>query len=58
MRRDKCKCGKFIVWDPETDNEAVCKGCKTVYTVEADSVLIYWREEKMEKQSPYKTEAR
>ena len=54
-RRDKCKCGKILVWDPEKDNEVKCLVCNTSYTVEADSVLIYWLEEKIDSPRPYRT---
>jgi len=56
-RRDKCKCGKFIIWDTNND-EVICKHCKTEYKVDCDSVLVYWLVEKIEKKQPYQTEAK
>lgn len=59
MRRDRCKCTRFITWDPDVDhNEVTCPHCGTVYTVESDSVLVYWLREKREEQKPYETDAR
>jgi hypothetical protein len=58
MRRDKCKCGKFITWDEGKDSEVKCKHCKTEYRVDCDSVLLYWLEEKIEKRQPYRTNPR
>ena len=55
-RHDRCKCGKFIVWK-ETDDEVKCKHCKTIYTVDCDSVLVYWLTEKLETRYPYQTDA-
>lgn len=56
-RRDKCKCGKYIKWDTD-DNEVKCDHCNRKYTVDCDSVLVYWLEEVVTKQSPYKTNPR
>ena len=55
-RRDKCKCGRIIVWDTD-DNEVICKHCGTEYYIDMDEVLVYWLEEKVNI-SPYKTEAK
>ena len=56
-RRDKCKCGRIIAWDTE-DREVTCKHCETEFTVECDSVLVHWLEEKLERIKPYKTDAK
>ena len=56
-RRDKCKCGRIIVWDTD-DNEVSCKHCGIEYKVDCDSILVYWLVEKIEHQNPYQTEAR
>lgn len=57
-RRDKCKCGKFITWSYYKNNEVICNHCGTVYSVESDSVMIYWLEEKIKTHVPFKTNAR
>jgi len=57
-RRDKCKCGRFITWSPWEDNEVTCKHCGTKYRVEGDSVMVWWLEERVATQTPYRTEAR
>ena len=59
-RRDKCKCGKFIIWDPfESDNRLIiCKYCGTEYKVDCDSILVHWLVEKQKKDQPWQTEAR
>ena len=56
-RRDKCKCGRIMAWDVDW-NTVTCKHCGTVYKVECDSVLVYWLEEKIKAEQPFKTEAR
>lgn len=56
-RRDKCKCGMVVTWKT-SDSLVTCKYCQTKYTVEADSVLVYWLEEIVDKVIPYRTDAR
>ena len=58
MRKDKCKCGKFVNFDPQEDDEATCKHCGTKYKVDCDSRLVYWLVEVIDKKTPYKTDAR
>ena len=58
MRRDKCKCGRFMTWDTYEDSKVICKHCKTEYKVECDSVLLHWLEEIVENKKPYTTEMR
>jgi len=62
LRHDKCKCGKFILWDIDDyswdRNEVVCNHCKTKYRIESDSVLVHWLEEKVETKRGFSTEAR
>jgi len=57
-RRDRCKCGKWIVWEPHILDKVTCKQCGTVYNVECNSVLVYWLEEKVTTPRPYRTEAK
>ena len=57
-RKDKCKCGVNLYWDPYEDTEVVCGACRTKYKVDCDSVLVYWLVETMETVTPYQTEAR
>ena len=57
MRHDHCKCGCMINWDTDW-SEAKCHGCGTIYKVDCDSVLVYWLVEKLEKQTPWTTEAK
>lgn len=59
-RRDKCKCGRIIVWEDGWDGEreVVCKHCGVKYTTESDDITVSWLEEKIERQQPYRTEAR
>ena len=57
MRHDHCKCGCMINWDTDWE-EAKCNHCGTVYKVDCDSVLVYWLVEKLEKRTPWTTEAR
>jgi len=56
-RRDKCKCGRIIVWDTK-DDEVICKHCGTTYIVDYGSVSVYWLEEKLERIKPHRTYAR
>jgi DNA-directed RNA polymerase subunit M/transcription elongation factor TFIIS len=56
-RRDKCKCGKYMVWD-ESKNIVKCKHCNTEYSVEMDSVLVYWLEEKIQETKKWTTSAK
>ena len=56
-RREKCKCGRFIVWSTE-QSEVICRFCKTKYHVDCDSVLVYWLTEKIGKPKPWTTEAK
>ena len=57
MRHDLCKCGKVIDWDTDWD-EAICPHCHTKYKVDCDSVLVHWLVEKLDKQTPWTTEAK
>jgi len=57
-RRDKCKCGKFLSWDPHDDNEVICRHCKTKYGIESDSILVYWLKERISYLNCYETDAR
>jgi len=57
-RRDKCKCGKFISWDPYSNDDVVCKHCGAKYSIECDSVLVYWLYEKHPQKKKWQTEAR
>jgi len=60
-RRDKCKCGRIIVWEDgyESSNDlVVCKHCGTKYSVENDDITVFWLEEKVVNQQPYRTGAR
>ncbi|KKN10549.1 hypothetical protein LCGC14_1035370 [marine sediment metagenome] len=57
LRHDRCKCGKFIIWD-EGDNSVICKYCGTEFKVESDSVLVYWLEENVKTKRGFYTEAR
>ena len=56
-RRDRCKCGRIIAWDSD-EKETECKHCGIKYSVECDSVLVYWLEEIIKSDRPYKTEAK
>jgi len=56
-RRDKCKCGKNIMWDTN-DRIVECASCGTKYKVDCDSVLVYWLAEIVEEKKPYTTPAR
>jgi len=58
-RRNKCKCGKFIAWNID-DKKVKCKHCGTEYTIEDDSILVYWLEEIITtpQLQPYRTEPR
>jgi len=56
-KRDKCKCGKIIVWDTD-ESKVKCKHCGTEYEVDCDSVLVYWLTEKIGNPRPYTTEAK
>ena len=60
MRRDKCKCGRYIVWEDgyNMSNEVTCKFCKTKYTVQSDDITVFWLEEQVLLQTPWKTEAK
>ena len=58
LRRDKCKCGKNIVWNPHAGKKTKCKHCQTVYKIECDSVLVYWLQEIIDTPQPHQTEAR
>ena len=60
-RRDKCKCGKFIIWEDgyrKHDDLVTCKHCGTQYSVEDDDITVFWLEEKVLIKKPYKTAAR
>ena len=58
-RRDKCKCGSFVVWDPNTDLKAKCRKCGTTYNVDADTVMIYWLVEEIKaERKPWVTDPR
>lgn len=58
VRKDRCKCGKFLTWDPCEVNDVTCKKCGTKFKVECDSVLVYWLEEDLPRGTPFITEAR
>lgn len=60
MRRDKCKCGRIIVWEDSYNgpNEIICKFCNTKYNVESDDITVWWLEEQISSPKPWKTEAR
>ena len=60
MRRDKCKCGKLIVWEDgySSPQEVTCKFCNTKYKVESDDTTVWWLEEPITSSTPWKTEAR
>jgi len=60
MRRDKCKCGKYIVWEDGYDapNTVTCKHCGSKYKVEADDITVYWLEEILTDSKPWRTDAR
>jgi hypothetical protein len=60
MRRDKCKCGKYISWKDGYDapNNTTCKFCNTIYKVESDDVTVYWLEEISPAKPLWRTEAR
>jgi hypothetical protein len=60
MRRDKCKCGKYIIWEDGYDapQEVTCKFCNTKYKMESDDVTVYWLEELVSSPTPWKTEAK
>ena len=60
-RRDPCKCGRILIWDPPemADKDRVtCPRCGTKYKMDCDSVLVYWLEEVVAYTPPYRTEAR
>lgn len=60
IRRDKCKCGKNIIWndDYSAPPEVICKFCKTKFSVQSDDITVFWLEEKISSQIPWKTKAR
>jgi hypothetical protein len=60
MRRDKCKCGRFITWEDGYDapKEIICKFCNTKYKVESDDVTVWWLEERISSPTPWTTERR
>ena len=58
-RRDRCKCGKIIVWDPvDSVLEIKCEHCGRIYAVESDEIMIYWLVEKLSPNNPWKTNSR
>jgi len=64
-RRDKCKCGKILLWSRDIantkNNRVICSQCGTVYRANFDTIMVYWLEEKVaipEPPEPYKTKVR
>ncbi len=55
-RRSKCKCGRIIQWNEDSDGREliVCKHCGAKFRIECDDILIYWLEE-VDDNPPYVT---
>lgn len=39
-KRKKCTCGKFVIWETDTDIFVTCKNCNTKYEADYD---ISWK---------------
>ena len=57
LRRDKCKCGRIMMWS-EDATIFTCRYCGTQYSIESDDIIVYWLKERVERVKPYKTDAR